>query len=107
MARRLAKESGLDIAQVTGSGPHGRVVKTDIESAARSGGRPQGSTAVAQSGAGGKGLAPQSTALIPAMADDKILALYDKDSYEVVPHDGMRRVIAQRLTQSTQTIPHF
>ena len=41
------------------------------------------------------------------MADDKILALYEKGSYEIVPHDGMRKIIAQRLTQSKQTIPHF
>jgi pyruvate dehydrogenase E2 component (dihydrolipoamide acetyltransferase) len=46
-------------------------------------------------------------AMPPAMADDKILALYEKGSYEVVPHDGMRKVIAQRLTLSKQTIPHF
>jgi pyruvate dehydrogenase E2 component (dihydrolipoamide acetyltransferase) len=46
-------------------------------------------------------------ALAQPMADDKILALYEKGSYEVIPHDGMRKVIAQRLTQSKQTIPHF
>jgi len=45
--------------------------------------------------------------IVPAMSDDKVLALFEPGSYEVVPHDGMRRVIAQRLTQSTQTIPHF
>jgi pyruvate dehydrogenase E2 component (dihydrolipoamide acetyltransferase) len=41
------------------------------------------------------------------MADDKVLALFEKSSYELVPHDGMRRIIAQRLTLSKQTIPHF
>ncbi len=51
--------------------------------------------------------AGQPSALVPALADDKILQLYEKDSYEVVPHDGMRKVIAQRLTQSKQTVPHF
>ncbi|MBS0244826.1 MAG: 2-oxo acid dehydrogenase subunit E2, partial [Proteobacteria bacterium] len=51
---------------------------------------------------------PTAGQLAPAaMADDKILALYEPGSYETVPHDGMRRVIAQRLTQSKQTIPHF
>jgi pyruvate dehydrogenase E2 component (dihydrolipoamide acetyltransferase) len=50
---------------------------------------------------------PATAAAIQAMPDDKVLALYDQGSYEVVPHDGMRRVIAQRLTQSKQTIPHF
>src|SRR5690606_8628469 len=48
----------------------------------------------------------QAVALAP-MADDKILALYESGSYDVVPHDGMRRIIAQRLTQSKQTVPHF
>ena len=41
------------------------------------------------------------------MADDKVLALYEHGSYDVVPHDGMRKVIAQRLTQSKSTVPHF
>ncbi len=50
---------------------------------------------------------PAATLTPQAMADDKILALYEKNSYEVVPHDNMRKVIAQRLTQSKQTIPHF
>jgi pyruvate dehydrogenase E2 component (dihydrolipoamide acetyltransferase) len=51
--------------------------------------------------------APSGQLAIAPMPDDKILALYEKGSYETVPHDGMRRVIAQRLTQSKQTIPHF
>jgi pyruvate dehydrogenase E2 component (dihydrolipoamide acetyltransferase) len=45
--------------------------------------------------------------MAPALADDKVLALFEKNSYELVPHDGMRKVIAQRLTLSKQTIPHF
>ena len=54
--------------------------------------------------------APRTLATMPApqgMTDDKILALYEKGSYEIVPHDGMRKIIAQRLTLSKQTIPHF
>jgi pyruvate dehydrogenase E2 component (dihydrolipoamide acetyltransferase) len=102
LARRLAKDAGLDLAALAGSGPHGRVVKRDVESATASGSarqQPKAGTAVATKPA--SVLAPQP------MADDKILALYEKGSYEVVPHDNMRRVIAQRLTQSKQTIPHF
>ncbi len=110
LARRLAAERGMDLASLTGSGPHGRVVQRDIEAGMQSG---RGGQATA--GAGGRTLvntapAPQASAgqlAIQAMPDDKILALYEKDGYEVVPHDGMRRVIAQRLTQSKQTIPHF
>ena len=103
LARRLAGETGIDISAVAGSGPHGRVVKRDIEEAKASGTASVG-TAVARRDAS----APQpSVAALQPMADDKVLALYDKTSYEVVPHDGMRKVIAQRLTQAKQTIPHF
>ena len=98
LARRLAKESGIDLARVQGSGPHGRVIARDIEGAKA-----------------GKGLKPAAApaaaaaAPLPAQApsDDKILALFEPGSYEVVPHDNMRRVIAQRLTASVQTIPHY
>jgi pyruvate dehydrogenase E2 component (dihydrolipoamide acetyltransferase) len=106
LARRLAKEAGLDLAALTGSGPHGRIVKRDIEAAMTSGGAraqaPAGTAVAArpQTGAPVAGFAQ-------AMPDDKILALYEKGSYEIIPHDGMRKVIAQRLTQSKQTIPHF
>ena len=102
LARRLARAGGLDLSALSGSGPHGRIIKRDVEAAAkgRAAAAPQASKAMAAlSGAGLK--APQP------MADDKILALYEKSSYELVPHDGMRKVIAQRLTLSKQTIPHF
>jgi pyruvate dehydrogenase E2 component (dihydrolipoyllysine-residue acetyltransferase) len=102
LARRLAKEAGLDVARLNGSGPRGRVVRRDVEAALKNGGpQPKAGTAVAQL----PGAAPLSA--LQAMADDKILALYDPGSYEIVPHDGMRRIIAQRLTLSKQTIPHF
>ncbi|WP_346294748.1 pyruvate dehydrogenase complex dihydrolipoamide acetyltransferase [Rhodopseudomonas sp. P1] len=96
LARRLAKDAGIDIARVTGTGPHGRVIARDVEQA-KSGG---GLKAPAAAPAAGPAIAP-------AMSDQQIRALYPEGSYEVVPHDGMRRTIAQRLTQSTQTIPHF
>lgn len=113
LARRLAKDAGLELSAVTGSGPHGRIVKADIDAARASG---TGMTATAASPSRAvtpagvaQPLAPAAPAagFMPAMADDKVLALYEKASYDVVPHDGMRRVIAQRLTQSKQTIPHF
>jgi pyruvate dehydrogenase E2 component (dihydrolipoamide acetyltransferase) len=101
LARRLARELGVDVARLKGSGPRGRIIRRDVEAALRdgsvlAGGKP--GTAVA---------AVPAQALAQSMPDDKILALYAKGSYEVVPHDGMRKVIAQRLTLAKQTIPHF
>ena len=96
LARRLAKEAGIEIGRIAGSGPHGRIVARDVEEAKS-----------------GKGLkAPAAVpaaapALAPSMSDKQILALFEPGSYEIVPHDGMRRTIAQRLTASVQTIPHF
>jgi pyruvate dehydrogenase E2 component (dihydrolipoamide acetyltransferase) len=103
LARRLAREAGLDLAALAGSGPHGRIVRSDVEAAAReagAGAAPKAGTAVSTR-------PPRAPAPPPAMADAQILALYEKGSYEVVPHDSMRRVIAQRLTLSKQTIPHY
>jgi pyruvate dehydrogenase E2 component (dihydrolipoamide acetyltransferase) len=96
LARRLAKEAGLDLNRVQGSGPHGRVIARDIE-AAKSG-----------KGLRAPGGVPAAAGIIaPAMSDTQIRSLYEEGSYELVPHDGMRRTIAQRLTASIQTIPHF
>src|SRR6202022_5067484 len=77
-------------------GPHGRVVARDVEGA-KSG---KGLKAPAAAPAG-------APALAPSMSDQQIRALLEDGSYEVVPHDGMRRTIAQRLTASVQTVPHF
>jgi pyruvate dehydrogenase E2 component (dihydrolipoamide acetyltransferase) len=98
LARRLAKEAGLDIGRVQGSGPHGRIVARDV-AAAREG---RGLREPAAAAAGGP--APM---IAPAMTDQQIRALYEDGSYEIAPHDGMRRTIAARLTASVQTIPHF
>ena len=96
LARRLAKEAGIELARVTGSGPHGRIIARDVEQA-KSG---KGLKAPAAAPAG-------APAVAPSMSDRQSRALYEDGSYEVVPHDGMRRTIAQRLTASVQTIPHF
>ncbi|HWC94774.1 MAG TPA: 2-oxo acid dehydrogenase subunit E2, partial [Pseudolabrys sp.] len=94
---RLAKDAGIDLQRVQGSGPHGRVIARDIESAKS--GKGMGVPGTAAAGAG--------AAIASAMSDQQIRALYEEGSYELVPHDGMRRTIAQRLTASVQTIPHF
>jgi pyruvate dehydrogenase E2 component (dihydrolipoamide acetyltransferase) len=95
LARRLAKEAGIEVARINGTGPHGRVIARDVEEA--------------KSGRGLKApVAPAGApAIAPSMSDKQIRALYEDGSYEVIPHDGMRRTIAQRLTASVQTIPHF
>jgi pyruvate dehydrogenase E2 component (dihydrolipoamide acetyltransferase) len=96
LARRLAKEAGIELARINGSGPHGRVIARDVEEAKS--GKGLKAPAAAPSGA---------PALAPSMSDKQILALFEPGSYEIVPHDGMRRTIAQRLTASVQTVPHF
>ncbi len=98
LARRLAKEAGIDLTRVQGSGPHGRVIARDIE------------TAKTGKGLRAPGAVPAgepAPLIAPSMSDQQVRALYDEGSYEFVPHDGMRRTIAQRLTASVQTIPHF
>ncbi len=96
LARRHAKESGIDLARVQGSGPHGRVIARDIDAAKA--GKGLAAPRVAPAGA---------PAIAPSMSDSQIRALYAEGSYDFVPHDQIRRVIAQRLTASVQTIPHF
>jgi pyruvate dehydrogenase E2 component (dihydrolipoamide acetyltransferase) len=96
LARRLAREAGIELGRINGSGPHGRIVARDVEDA-KSG---KGLKAPAAAPAG-------APAIAPSMSDKQILALFEPGSYEVMPHDGMRRTIAQRLTASVQTVPHF
>jgi len=107
LARRLARDANLDLANVSGSGPHGRIVKQDVEAAIAAG----GATAPAEAEAVSEGQVmparTPSSAAVPAMADADILALYEPGTYEVVPHDNMRRIIAERLTIAKSTIPHF
>ncbi|AYG66189.1 MULTISPECIES: pyruvate dehydrogenase complex dihydrolipoamide acetyltransferase [unclassified Rhizobium] len=103
LARRLAKEAGIDVTAVSGSGPHGRVVKKDIEAAVSG-----GTAKVAPSTAPAAQPAAAAPAAAPkGMSEDAVLKLFEQGSYELVPHDGMRKTIAKRLQESKQTIPHF
>ncbi len=85
LARRLASEAGIDLSKLRGSGPHGRIVAHDVETA-RPGAR---------------------TPLVEGLNTDQIKALYDPRGYEEVPLDAMRKTVAARMTQAKQTVPHF
>jgi pyruvate dehydrogenase E2 component (dihydrolipoamide acetyltransferase) len=100
LARRLAKDAGIDLTALVGSGPHGRVIKKDIEAAAAGG-------VAAKAAPAAQAAAAPAPALAKGQSDDAVLKLFEPGSYELVPHDGMRKTIAKRLQESKQTIPHF
>ncbi|ADL01296.1 pyruvate dehydrogenase complex dihydrolipoamide acetyltransferase [Brevundimonas subvibrioides] len=96
LARRLAKDAGLDLSTLKGTGPHGRIVKADVEAAAKGGARPAA--------------APATTAASGIEAR-KVQSLADMGipdgSYDLIPLDGMRKAIARRMVGSIQNVPHF
>jgi pyruvate dehydrogenase E2 component (dihydrolipoyllysine-residue acetyltransferase) len=96
LARRLAKEAGIDLGRIQGSGPHGRVIARDVEAAK------SGKGLVAPAAAAGA-----AAPMVQAPSDDKIRALFEPGSYDTVPHDNIRKVIARRLVEAKLTIPHF
>ncbi|MFC5587282.1 2-oxo acid dehydrogenase subunit E2, partial [Nitratireductor kimnyeongensis] len=95
LARRLAKEAGLDLSAISGSGPKGRIVKADVEAAGQDG------------GAKAADAAPAAAPAAPAMSDDQVMKLFEEGSYELIPHDSMRKTIARRLVEAKSTVPHF
>ncbi|KQT60334.1 MULTISPECIES: pyruvate dehydrogenase complex dihydrolipoamide acetyltransferase [unclassified Aureimonas] len=106
LARRIAKDSGVDLSAVTGSGPNGRIVRADVEAAAKAGPAPKAAPAAEASVA--KAEAPAAAASAPkGQSDEQVRKLFAEGSYEAVPHDGMRKTIARRLQESKQNVPHF
>lgn len=104
LARRIAKEKGLDLTQVAGSGPHGRIVRADVEGA-----RPAAAAVAAPPAAGAApaAAAPAKVALAAGPSTEAVLKTYADREFTEVPLDGMRRTVAARLTEAKQTIPHF
>jgi pyruvate dehydrogenase E2 component (dihydrolipoamide acetyltransferase) len=107
LARRLARERGINIQTIDGSGPYGRIVRADVERAARRQPTEQARAAEAPRARQQELAKRQEAPAAKGMTDSQVLALYRPDSYELVPHDTMRRMIAERLTLAKQTIPHF
>jgi len=110
LARRLARERGIDLHKVQGSGPRGRIVKRDIALAAAEGvpgGAAEASAAVQAKPEAERRLVPSRPPVPTGLSDEQVRGIYEPGSYELVPHDTMRRVIADRLTLAKQTIPHF
>jgi pyruvate dehydrogenase E2 component (dihydrolipoamide acetyltransferase) len=101
LARRMAQQAGLDLAAIRGSGPQGRIVKSDIE-ATLSPGRLAPAPASARTPT-----APQPVPAAPVLSKERVAALAGNPPYTERPLNAMRRVIARRLTESKQTVPHF
>ncbi|MBN9452668.1 MAG: pyruvate dehydrogenase complex dihydrolipoamide acetyltransferase [Bosea sp.] len=104
LARRIARDAGLDLNAIKGSGPHGRIVEKDVE-AAKAGGGAKAAPAAAPAGA--PAAKPAAAPLASGPSDEQVKKLFEPGSYEEVPHDGMRKTIARRLTEAKQTVPHF
>ena len=95
LARRIASQNNIEISQIEGTGPHGRIVKRDVEAYLNidPSKRPTAKKGLSASQLG--------------MSDDAVIKLFEEGSYEIIPHDNMRKIIAKRLTESKQTVPHF
>ena len=98
LARRIAAEKGLDLTQINGSGPHGRIVKADVEGAKAA---PQAEKPASEAPA------PAKAAMAAGASADHVARMFEGREFEEVKLDGMRKTVATRLTEAKQTIPHF
>jgi pyruvate dehydrogenase E2 component (dihydrolipoamide acetyltransferase) len=104
LARRMAQQAGLDLAAIAGSGPQGRIVKADIEAALSA---DRGAPAITRPVVQPQSAPLAAPAAAPALSKERVLALAGNPPYTERPLTAMRRVIARRLTESKQTVPHF
>ena len=96
LARRIARKFNLELTRIKGTGPHGRIVKADVEEAARAPTPPSSAISAA------------AASVIPSEAStDAVIKMYDGRQFDQIPLDGMRKTIAARLSEAKQTIPHF
>ncbi len=100
LARRIAAEKGLDLKQIKGSGPHGRIVKADVEAAKATPKAKEADEKPAEA-------APAKAAMAAGPSADQVAKMFEGRDFEEVKLDGMRKTVAARLTEAKQTIPHF
>ncbi|MEH6740429.1 MAG: pyruvate dehydrogenase complex dihydrolipoamide acetyltransferase [Sulfitobacter sp.] len=99
LARRIAGQKGLDLTQIKGSGPHGRIVKADVEGLTQ--------TKAPKAAAAPATAAPAQAAMATGPSSDTVAKMYQGREYEEITLNGMRKTIAARLTEAKQTVPHF
>ena len=104
LARRIAAQKGIDLTKIDGSGPHGRIVKADVEAAQPAKADAKSADPAPAQAASGGGGAP---AVATGPSTEAVLKMYEGRDYEEIKLDGMRKTIAARLTEAKQTIPHF
>lgn len=97
LARRIAAQNGVDLKSIKGTGPHGRIVKRDVEGAAKGAAQPAASTATASATSG---IAPRQAQSLAQMG-------IPDGSYDLIPLDGMKKAVARRMVDSIQNVPHF
>jgi len=102
LAKRIASLEGIDLSKVAGTGPHGRIVERDVKAAAAG-----GTAKAAPAPAAAPAAASPKPAPVSGPSDDQVKKLFAPGSFEEIPHDNMRKVIARRLTEAKSTIPHF
>ena len=108
LARRIAADKGLDLGQIAGTGPHGRIVKADVLGAtAQPGPAAAPAPAIATTAAPAAAAAAPQQAMAQGASADAVMQIYKDRPHEEIKLDGMRKTIAARLTEAKQTIPHF